>query len=239
MTDGYPTPPRKNKLLVYAVLGILCLAIIVAITVLVVLINSSNGEESLDLVEVRENTKTLQIYATLDEEMTAGELEKAAKAIDSDAEITFYDNGTGKIEIPGENDMILFDHQSGIFEGLESPIDDSDYEPINNVETIDEEESDDDDDLYDEDIMETDGITDDELIVDYYPSAVTYQPGDIVREIRYSYPIMDNAYSISYSSEEKAYIVFNLMYEFAFPTKDEAIKAYLAPEVIEENSTGA
>ena len=224
---GAAPPKKQKKLLLYIMIGIFCLALVVLIVILIARANPDGGDETLSLAESRENTKTLQIYATLDDKMTAGELEKAAKAIDPNAEISFFDNGTGQLKLPDQEDYILFDHELGSFEGLESPIDESDYEVTDNYDIAEDDEFDDDD------YAETETIEEDELALDYTPSEVSYQSSDIVREIRYVYPSIDNAYSISHSDDDSVYVVFNLMYDFTFPTKEEAIKAYLAPVVVQ------
>lgn len=70
--------------------------------------------------------------------------------------------------------------------------------------------------------------------VDPTEQTITPQPSDVVREVRYTLPLDDEGYCISYSSEENEYLVFDLTTTYEYSTKAEAIEAYLAPHVIEQ-----
>lgn len=63
---------------------------------------------------------------------------------------------------------------------------------------------------------------------------ITPQPEVIAKHIRYSIVDGDNNYYIGYSEDSGAYHVYNMMAIFEFPTKQEAIEAFLTPVVIEQ-----
>lgn len=225
---------KKSKVPLYIGIGAICL-LIITIIVFTIVRQTDNNQSEYNYYTVREDTKTLRIYATLKEEMTAEELEKAAKTIDPEAEISFFENGTGQIKIPGEDDYILFDHALDIeAESLAEIVEDESAEEDNEETTADITEDTEDDELSDEEddaLDDQEHLHEDEVTTRFEINTVAYQPSDIVKEIRYAYPYADSAFVIRYSSEEDAYEVSDLMETYTFPTKQEAIDSYLAPVV--------
>ena len=60
----------------------------------------------------------------------------------------------------------------------------------------------------------------------------TYQPNDITYDYRYAYELYyDTNIGIGRDEEDGTYEVYTETDDFAFPTKQEAIEAYLAPEI--------
>ena len=215
-TTGQPGKAKNNKLavIILTILGILIVGAVITTTVVS---NLDNDNDTSGRIIKRENSPTLELYAELEEEMTLASLqEKTDKA---GANITVED-GAGTIMFPDDpDDMIFFyiDRKSDSY--------------IDNNEAINEEE---------------DYTVEDEEYV-----ALTlegYNPEDITYYFRFAHRITgsDNTdddeteeenIGIAFveaseddEEEEEGYEVYDGYEFFMFPTKEEAIKAYLSPD---------
>ena len=195
-------PSSKNNkhkpALIISVIIAVCL-IIIGIAVAIVALNNNSSEteeQGVDpaIVALRQNSPTLEFYATLKEEMPLSELQNAVAKADIGAEI-FVTSGNGTISIPGETDLIYF---------------------------------------YIDEATDSDGAEENEDIEPYYTSEEVneidkYKPTDIVYYIRYAREINEEeGIGISYVDEGNEYEVYDGYEFFNFPTKEEAIEAYLS-----------
>ena len=100
--------PKTKKTFIITIVVAVVIVLILTIS-LVILLNSNQGKDEPTGIK-RENTPTLQLYAKLDKEVPAKDLESTVKSLSNEAEVVFDDDGTGYIEIPGQEDYILFDY---------------------------------------------------------------------------------------------------------------------------------
>ena len=191
--SGQPAEPKSKKIFLVVSAIIVALAILAAI-IIVTIMNSDLDEPAL--IEAREDTPTLQLYAGLEEEMTLEALKEAVSNANNNAEIFIEDGGFGSITIPDSKDAVFF------------------YIDKEEEQTEEEEE-----------VI----INDEETTTNTIDS---YQPTDIVYNIRYAHELTDDMnMGIDYNEEDNVYEVSVNIEAFSFSTKEEAIKAYLAPEV--------
>ena len=204
---GQPAAPRDYKKPFIIASIIAALAIVVAIiAVSVIGLTSNNEGGSSSLVITRENNPMLELYATLDEKMTLEDLQKAISNSGLNAEIFIeYDAGTISTSDSPE-DFIYFyidrkDPKS--YTGDSSYIDDDDESMIGAKEE------------------KTESVN----MLD------TYQPEDTTYFFRYAHMITeDENIGITYYDDEDIYDVYDGFELYSFPTKKEAIEAYLSPE---------
>lgn len=191
-TGGQPAGSKSKKILLVVAAAAVAIAILVSIIV-VTIMNNEPTEPAL--VNTRENTPTLQLYANLDEEMNLASLRRAVSESGSNASITIEEGGFGTIKIPDSEDAIYF------------------Y-----IDREDEELEPD----------EIDSDEDDETTVNLLN---TYDSVDIVYNIRYAHSFLDDMdMGIVYNEEENTFDVFTSGEGIGFPTKKEAIEAYLSPD---------
>ena len=165
--------------------------------------NEDEDDEDYSMTIERNDTPFLQLYSTLGEEMTISELKEKLQGQYANAKLTINDDNTGTVTMDGVRDYISFYY-------------DSITEKENEAEENEEE----------------DEIYDPSAVTNYEVTEVTnYDPSTTIQEIMYIYEpesIEDAPLSIGYSEEDNVYYV-DVFYEtFEFPTKQEAIDAYLS-----------
>lgn len=176
-------PSGKLKLLIIGLIA----AAVIGLVLLVIFIIGKNQNASI-LPAGKENSATLQIYAALEDEISADQIESIVKSIDGSAVVSIED-GYGTIKIPSETEeLISFNFAT-------------------------EEES--------------SPASDEYLEEDDYAEKV-YAP-NTAYAFTFIVPLNEeDAITISYSDQGIFYYYDGLdVYEF--PTKQEAIDAYLAP----------
>ena len=106
-TTGLPNKNKKTKT-IFAIIG---LAVVLVIALIIILASvTGNNQNGPELSEARENTPTLQLYASLENEMTLEDIEKAANSANAGFEVATYDDGTGTVRIPEKEDYLIFDY---------------------------------------------------------------------------------------------------------------------------------
>ena len=198
---GQPPAKNNNRKLIFIISAIVVCLILIGVIAAIVISNSNHSEEieqeeGVDpaIIALRQNSPTLEFYATLKEEMPLSELQNAVTKADIGAEI-FVTSGSGTISIPGETDRIYF---------------------------------------YIDELTDSDGGEENEDIEPYYSieeknEIDNYKPTDTVYYIRYAREINDEeGIGISYVEEDGEYEVYDGYEFFNFPTKTEAIDAYLS-----------
>ena len=218
---GQPVTSRDHKKPFIIIAIIVALAIVIALVAISIinLTNNNSDDDSTSLVIVRENTPILELYATLGEDMTLETLQKAVNDSKINAEIFIGEDGFGTISIPESEDFIYFYTET------------EETEPYTEEDYADYEEDDDWSEDYD---SESEGI-EEEAIEENTEEKVnmlsTYEPSNKTYYFVYSRSASDEErIGISYVDEEGIYEVFDGYETYTFPTKQEAIEAYLSPE---------
>ena len=200
------TKPSNKKL--FLIIGIALTIIAILVIVIIAIINLSTRDtetEEIFTAERIEETPTLQLYAELGENIPIKDIETIAKGINSNAEVSFVGNGFGMITIPGYEDSIIFEY-------LADTNGSTDY--ATELPEVDES------DIYE--VSET----------DEEEAEGEVRLSDTTSDIRYSFIIGNSGVSIGkvYGGEE--YRVTDYTGDgFDFPTKKEAIEAYLSPRL--------
>ncbi|MBR2839832.1 hypothetical protein IKE82_00660 [Candidatus Saccharibacteria bacterium] len=194
---------RKRTMII--VVAVVITLVVCAVIALVVILNSNRLEPEYSVVEERENTPTLQLYAKLQSDsMTFGELRQFVMDAGINARIMIDETGSGMIQIPDTKDALLFyiDREDGELVSTDEA--DASFEGHEEYGT---------------------GAN----------MADSYSSNDITYDYCYSYDYeSENAIGIYYDEEENVYFTYNGVEEFEFPTRQEAVEAYLAPVVITE-----
>ena len=202
-SNAQPTKPSnlKFKLILAGLISIMVIGLLILIALII------NKNQS-PLVTTREVTPTLQIYASLPDEMPISDIEKTIQKIDNNAEVTL-DEGYGTIKIPDTNEVISFYYL---------------YEDANEDEN---EETSDQTNLETETIEEN--LTTEEVGNDAEEETaeIIYQP-DIAYEFTYLYEMGEYNLYISKTSDN-LYQCYDGSEVFDFSTKEEAINAFLTP----------
>ena len=105
-TTGLPN--NKKTKTIFAIIG---LAVVLVIVLIIILVSvTGNNQSGPEPGEARENTPTLQLYASLENEMTLEDIEQAANSTNVGFEVATYDDGTGTVRIPEKEDYLVFDY---------------------------------------------------------------------------------------------------------------------------------
>ena len=197
-----PVDNGKKKRIIFVVVAIAIVAII--FMAIIILKASHQSSDDSALVAQRENTPTLQLYSKLKEETTLWELRQLILEIEPSAMVSVEDGGYGTIRIPDAKDAIFFNIDR---------IDDS-YDESGAIDTINNQTG--------ASGNENDSVN----IID------TYATNDPVSFFRYVHELHEESdMGISFDDEENTYYVYIDDEGFSFPTKQQAIDAYLSPEV--------
>lgn len=213
--------PRQNRTYnnhtkkTIIVVSVITLVIVVISTIVTVLITQNhqadNSEEyAADLLNInRENTPLLQLYAALqDEEYTFESLKQELNNNNAKTKLVVLANGTGYIANDYDDDkkeFISFYYDPPIINDSENEMND------------DESEDDEDNDYQNENAE----ITDYDL--ESTVSSIAY----IIYHPRY----LDSGFSIDYVEEDDSYYLNTPFDSFNYPTKKEAINAFLSSEL--------
>lgn len=197
--------PQRNKrnvfLLIFIVIGALLIVGAVAYVIWQLSIR-------------RENTPMLQFYSELQESASMGWFEDSIRGIDENAEfeVDFFGDGFARV---GQDEYILFTCNIGIDENDDSDavVMDEDYDSDDDLpqESLDDDEVDDSEE-WDNSDLESQG---------------TYSPSNLAYDFMYMREIGDCQYYITKSDDDR-FLMSNCDEMNEFPTKDDAIQAYLS-----------
>ena len=198
---------HRKRNIVITIAGFL-LTIFITATITTLIVNNIDDSETDTEYEettiIRKNTPLLELYASLNEEMTIDELKAILQKDYSNAKLTIYDDNTGNVSMnDNNNDFVSFYYDTM---------------------STDEEESDE----------ESDEENTTSTPTNYEVSEITdYDPSTLIRDIEYIYQpdeLEDSPLSIGYSEDDETYYV-NVFYDvFDFATKEQAINAYLSTD---------
>lgn len=113
-TPGNKKSPKPKWIIISCIIGTL-VAIIATIVVVVILQPDDTGEEpGLEIEKVlvtHPDTPTLQLYSVLPETATIANLREYANQVNPAAIITINDDGSGYLQLPETEEMIIFSHE--------------------------------------------------------------------------------------------------------------------------------
>lgn len=113
-TPGNKKSSRRKWIIISCIAGVL-VAIIATVVVAIFLQADDTGEESgLEIEKVlvtHPDTPTLQLYSILPETTTIANLREYADKVNPAATITINDSGSGYLQLPETEEMIIFSHE--------------------------------------------------------------------------------------------------------------------------------